>query len=560
MRNRESTSVNIGKVFSLALLVLPLIEGCSRLPSVNSKDSTVRGNTAYTSAGSGAGSAPVAPQLRRLSNFELNNTILSLLGDTSQSALTLPPDEESLGYTNGYNIGVNQLFLDQWQQLARQIAAQAVKTGSALQLQNASCLARSDSSVCADTFINDFGKLSFRRPLNANEKLELKKVFNTGLALGTFEQGQQILIETILIAPSFLYKTELGSGDTANVVAYELTPYELASQLSYALTGFPPDAALMASADSGAIRDKAEYSAQAQRLMQTDRGLGLWRDFIFHWLKISAVDSIQRSHSQWSDTLPKAFRAETEAFINHVMTAEQGSLVKLLGADYSFLDKQLAPFYGAGASNEKSPILTTTNPAERKGILTQASFLSVHAQVGGSSPVRRGLVVLQRLFCHNLPPPPPGVAVVPAANANGTTRDRFAAHSKDSSCQGCHSHLDPIGFAFENYDGLGVYRSQENGIAVDATGTLTGHGDADGAFNNALELVDRMAASKDVHECVTKQLFRYVMGRMETDGDEETLSQSLLEAETKGMDLRAAMLSIVNSDPFRQRLSGEQNQ
>ncbi len=531
-------------LISLGSLVL-MLGACGIIKSRSSRGS--RSQSALSA------SEPGTAQVRRLSKLELDNTIQRLTGDQRGLALQLPPDEEALGYTNGYNLSVSQLFLDQWQIMAGQIAAQVVAVGSKQQKQSASCRSGKNPETCAESFVLAFGKAALRRPLLDTEKTELLGLFAVGQKLGSFEQGMQLVVEALLLSPSFLYRTEIGAEGLGAGANYELTAFELAQNLAYTLTAFPPDETLMAAAENGALEGHDEFVAQARRLMASEEGQKFWHHFIFDWLKIAGVGSIQRSHPQWSDALPLAFRSETERFIDHIMQEEQGSLTKLLDADYSFVDSSLAKLYGIAEPSAGAPGLASLEGTGRRGILSQGAFLSVHAQIGGSSPVRRGVVILERLFCRTLPPPPPGVAMVPAEIPNGTTRDRFAAHSNNPSCQGCHSLIDPLGFAFENFDGLGVFRSQENGKNVDASGELLGRGDISGAFENSAELIAKLAVSEDIRSCVSKQLFRYALGRSETNADAATLDSSLQNAEAQGMDLREILFSLVNSDQFKQR-------
>ncbi len=535
--------------YSISLLFLILFLGCGRHSSKKSNSSlSSEVSSEYT------GSLAATGQMRRLSKIELDHTVSALLGHDGHLALLLPPDDESMGYTNGKNLGIVQLFIDQWQLFAQQIATTGTQSGSPLAREFEACLPAQGEAMCADRFIRSFGKKAFRRPLSDQEVSDFQKVYASGKILGTNLQGLELIVEACLLSPSFLYRTELGAEAVAVGATYDLSPYELASSLAYTLTSFPPDAELMEAADSGAILAADVLQKQAERLLASPRALNIWRDFVFEWLRIKQVDSINRLHPLFSSEMPAAFRQETEAFIDSVFTEGQGSLISLLDADYSFLNSKIAVVYDAPAPQGSAVSRVGLNAGERRGILTQGSFLGVHAQIAGSAPVRRGHVILERLFCENLPAPPPGVAVVPQEIPNATTRERFAAHSSQSSCQGCHVQMDAIGFAFEHYDGIGHFRTMENGKSVDATGALADTTAAPGSFSDAIELIDHIAQSERVHECVVKQMFRYSMGRHEGALDQLLIADSLSRASANAMDLRQALLAFVTSQQFKQRI------
>jgi hypothetical protein len=213
----------------------------------------------------------------------------------------------------------------------------------------------------------------------------------------------------------------------------------------------------------------------------------------------------------------------------------------------------LLKLYGATASSAADGT-TALDPSQRAGLLTQAAFLSAHAHANQTSPVHRGLAVRKNLLCTDLPDPPANVNNnPPAPDPNATTRQRFEQHRTDPSCAGCHQLLDPIGVGFENYDAIGAYRTQENGLAVDARGEVFGADATSGPFVGAIELAQRLSTSAQVRACVQKQWFRFALGRLEGADDACSLA-SVDRAFTAGdFNVKSLLLALVTSDAFRYR-------
>ena len=190
---------------------------------------------------------------------------------------------------------------------------------------------------------------------------------------------------------------------------------------------------------------------------------------------------------------------------------------------------------------------------QRSGVLTQASVMTVLATAEHTSPILRGKFVRERLLCEPIPPPPPGVIITPPkVDPKVTAKQRFAQHRADASCAGCHQLMDPIGFGFEHYDGVGRFRTAVDGaFPVDAVGELSGTGASDGPFDGAVELGARLASSEQVRRCVAAQWFRFALGRSERDGDASSLAAAYQAFEREGFDIRELVVAITRTDAFR---------
>src|SRR5258708_271495 len=242
--------------------------------------------------------------------------------------------------------------------------------------------------------------------------------------------------------------------------------------------------------------------------------------------------------------------AETDRFTDYVVRTGDGKLETLLTAPFSFItDKSLATLYGVTMPADPSKPVNL-NPAQRAGLLTQASVLAIQSHAEQSSPIRRGKMVREQLFCQTLSPPPPGVDLTPPKlDPNLSTRDRFDMHRKQTACAACHGLIDPIGYGFENYDGIGAFFSTEAGKAVDATGTLTGT-DVDGDFNGVLELSQKLSRSEMVRTCVAEKWFNFGMGRTFAPADACSMA-GIMNAFKKANNIRDLLVELVATDAFR---------
>lgn len=282
--------------------------------------------------------------------------------------------------------------------------------------------------------------------------------------------------------------------------------------------------------------------------------------FFSLWLYLDGVQTVEkdtRVYPQWSHALSAAWRRSLELYVLDVLQKE-GTLSGLLTANVLFTNDTMS-LYGA-ASPTGDFVRTQPTGSQRKGLLVQPGFLAFKALPDSSSPVRRGIFVLDRLACQPPPPPPAGAAIVPPApSTSATTRERFNAHSTDPNCYGCHQFIDPPGFTFEHYDGLGRWRDDENLHPIDATGGIVNAKEeglrtpVDGA--QALQQV--LADSRQVHDCLAKQVFSFALGRDAIEADRCTLTQVGDRFMNSGGNFKELMLAIAQSNAFRANTNPE---
>jgi len=498
-----------------------------------------------------AASAP----LSRLTRSEYARTVADLLGvDATSAAASFPPDES----TNGFEVGltVSPLLAEAYAKAAEQLATQSVNQ---LDLM-LPCDPQTDGEeACARSFVSQFGRRAFRRALDAGEVDDLMAIYTAGRTDGDFASGIALVIEASLSAPSFLYHAdELGPADAGGLV--RLSAFSTASRLSYLVWGSMPDDLLLEAAEKGELDSPAGLEKQAERMLSArpDAAKAGFREFYRQWLGLAGLDNMERDPTQFPDfdqEQAKTLRRSVEAQVDDLVWETNGNLGELLTSTNAFVNGSTASVFGVTSTGaDLESVALPEN--ERRGLLTHPALLALHSKPNQSDPVIRGKFVRERFLCQQLPPPPDNVAIVaPDPDPDLTTRERFAEHSDNPACVGCHRLMDPIGFGFEHYDALGRYRAEEQGLALDARGEVLDGEDASGKFNGALELSDKLAASDEVAECVATQFFRYALSRTETDDDLCSLAAVEKGFASAKLNLRALILEVVKSNAFRLRPS-----
>ncbi len=495
---------------------------------------------------------PGAALVRRLTQAQYNNTVRDLLGDTTHPADSFPPDETAGTFSNNASSQtVSPLLAQGYQQAAEALAAQAVTNKAKL----LPCDPSKGEDSCVRQFVQTFGKRAYRRVLTSAEIDALVALYTTNRQGATFDNGIQAVLEAVLNSASFLYLPEYGLPDQAKSGVVQLAPYEMASRLSYFLWNSMPDDALLEAADAGQLATIEQVVAQARRMVADSKARDATREFFDQWLSVKELESAGKdatTYPDYSSALRSSMLTETRAFLDHVMWQSDGRVETLLTAPFSFLDANTAKIYGVQAGGPLQK--TDLDPTQRAGVLTQPSLLAIFAKPNQSSPVQRGKFVRERFLCHPLPAPPPNlVTAPPEVKPGSTTRERFAEHDKDPACAGCHTLMDPIGFGFEHYDGIGKYRTTDQGISVNATGSVSAS-DVDGPFDGAPELARKLAQSETVKGCIATQWFRYTMGRGETDADKCSLSSATQAFAAAKYDMRELLVAITVTDAFRYRM------
>jgi hypothetical protein len=490
--------------------------------------------------------------LRRLTRTQYSHTARDLLGLPGDHASRLAADEKvGLFYSNANN-PVTELLVEQYMTTADELAAQVVQTQMATLVP---CdPATADPATCGAQFVDSFGLKAFRRPLLAEERALMLALFNAGLADGGFADGIERVVTATLQSPQLLYHLELGAPPAGSPEVVALDQFMLGSRLAYFLWDSTPDDELLRAAGAGELSSPEALSAQAQRLLSDPRAAETIASFHHQWLGTDHLNGLEKdaeAYPEFSPELRDAMSQETARFTDYVIRSGDGRLDTLFAAPFSFLDPPLAELYGVELPQGHDPLLPVQlDPTQRSGLLTHAGVLAVHSHANQGSPIRRGKMVRENLFCQPLAPPPPDADVTPPElDPNASTRERFEQHRADPQCAGCHSLIDPLGFAFENYDGIGAFRAMEAGKPIDASGEVRGT-DVDGTFVGVAALSQKLATSPQVRACVAQHWFNYALGRTKNDADTCSMN-ALTDAFAASNNIRDLLLALVTTDAFR---------
>ena len=486
-------------------------------------------------------------RVRRLTNIEYERSVDALVGAPEAVADRLPPDVRQDGYTPNHEQTVPSSWGSAVDAVARDVAHRTVTRRLA---ELAPCAERSAPNCAAD-FVDTIGRRAWRRPLEAVERASLLAAFEEGRREGGFAAGAEVVLTALLESPSFLYVTELGPGGPGGSVV-RLTPYEVASLLSYTLRGAPPDEPLMKAAASGALSIADGREAEARRLLALSDTRKQFRRFVLEWLEVDGLARTAKSDELFPayEDVKERMVAETSAFADEVMVFAGGSVGALLDARFASVDPDMARFYGLKTWGARASLAKT----RRAGVLQQASFLAAHAHEDGTSPVKRGDFVLRKLLCTRIPRPSEvGIetSFPPPAPAK-TTRERFSVHSENPACRSCHENLDALGYTFESFDAVGAAQTADHGKSVDTRARVT-IGDQTVTFGDSLELTEFLARDPDVSDCYSRQAFRYFTGQ--SDPKIEAELRSIARALPDGVagNLFEQLIAYVRSDLFVER-------
>jgi hypothetical protein len=495
--------------------------------------------------------APVAAApvpLRRLTNEEYDNTVRDLLGDATRPADGFPPDETVGGFENNTVSPVTQALVERYMDAAEGIATRAARRLETL----APCPTTPPPVACGSSFIDAFGRLAFRRPLEDAERSALLAIYTGKAARSGHARAIQLVVAAILESPQFLYRLEPA---VPAVATRPLTGYEIATRLSFFIWASTPDPALLDAAASGALRTPEGVARAARRLLADPRATDGIRSFHRQWLELRVLDTGSRDpvlYPAFTPELKAAMVEETLRFSAHAVLAGGDGVTTLLTSTKSFVDPALAKLYGIPAPRADGFTLVDLPPSQRAGLLTQASLMSVLAGAEETSPILRGKFVREKLLCEAIKPPPPDIDIRPPRfDPKLTKKQRFIQHRTDPSCSYCHDAMDPTGFGFEHYDAVGAWRTVDGAFPVDASGEVSGSADADGPFDGAVALATRLAASPQVRRCIATQWFRAAMGRVERPEDAPSRDAAYKAFARAGFDVRELIVAIASSDAFR---------
>jgi hypothetical protein len=402
-----------------------------------------------------------------------------------------------------------------------------------------------------------FANRAFRRPVKPEEVERCLALYDAAEKKGQrFELRVRAALYRVLVSPHFLFRVELDPAGLPPGTTYAINEYELASRLSYFLWNSMPDDELFSLAEQGKLRQNLE--GQVRRMVKDPKSQSFLHGFAEQWLTLRKLDLASPDPNLFPDftpTLREAMIRESLLFFEALVREDRG-ITDLLDADFTFVDEELARHYGiAGVKGQE--FVRVKTPAHRGGILTHASILTLASNATRTSPVKRGKFVLEQLLNTPPPPPPPDLNIPELEDQKqlkGTLRQQMEQHRANPICASCHQRMDPIGFAFENFDAVGVWREKDAGAPVDASGVLP-----DGRkFDGPAGLRKILRADKQVFvRCVVEKMLTYALGRGLESYDRLAVNKILSAVGKEDDRFSALLIEIVRSDPFQKRTTPE---
>lgn len=498
--------------------------------------------------------------MRRLTQDQYRNVIADVFGPDVNIAGRMDPDVRKDGLLQ---IGATEATftpgnLEQYDALARGIAAEvlAEKRRASFMPCAPKDPAAADTA-CATDVLTAAGRLLFRRPLTKEETAGYVALTDAATAkLGDFYKGLEFGLASLLVAPDFLFQKDEVEADPDAKGAYRLDAYSKASRISFLLWNSAPDDILLAAAESGELGTQKGLERQVDRMIKSPKLEAGLRGFFSDFLQFTLFESLAKdpviypkfSQSVAADAKEQTLRTVTDYLVagndyRDLFTSRKTYLTRALGVVYrvpvpATTDAEWLPYEFA----KDDP---------RSGLLTQLSFTAMYAHPGRSSPTLRGKAIREVLLCQPVPVPPVNVdftAFEEDSHGNSvlkTTRERLAKHATDPACAGCHKITDPMGLALENFDGLGVYRTTENGVAIDTSGELDGV-----KFTDAKGLGEAMRNNPRVAGCLVEKVYAYGLGSLPSKGDKPFVDYLKAQFEKDGYKVTELLRAIATQEAF----------
>lgn len=513
---------------------------------------------------------PGPRRMALLTRSQYINTLSELLPETLTlpSRSQLPMDIKVDGFANVGNgtTTVTPTAIEQYEAAARDVAARLFSTCAHhsdinqpvcdwWRERRATFMSCEDGRLtedCVKAWIGRFGRMAWRRPLSEAEINQLVELYRTvGHQFSNAWRGVEFVLVTLLQSPYMLYRIEYGEPDP-DAAHWRYTGYEMASRLAFALWDRGPDDALLDAAASGALLTDDGLAEQVDRLLDDSRARDGLRRFVNDYLALDQVWATSKdttTYPELTDTL-RGFMQEELRKLFEDSVIEDKSFLDLFDTRTTYLNKDLAAFYNVPGPEEGWVQSEFPDSAQRDGWLARAAILLANSHSVRTSPTRRGLFIRQNILCQSIGSPPPDVPNTLDEETDEqprTLRQQLEqTHAKDTVCAGCHQRMDPLGFAFENFDAIGKYRDLDHGLPVDADTELDGV-----AVSGAPGLGAALKDHSETAACFVRRLFRFATGRVEAKTETRSLKSLTSFFGQEGFRIKALLRQLVMSDAFR---------
>ena len=456
-------------------------------------------------------------------------------------------------------ISVTQSGLEQYDGMARTIAAQVVATRGVIPCKPAAEKAPDDA--CAAKFLATVGRLLYRRPISDLElKAQVGAAHAAAARLKSFSGGVELSLAAMLASPQFLFRREVAEPDPAHPGAYRLDAYSKASKLSFLLWNSGPDLQLLSAAEGGEIASPKGVARQVDRMLASPRLEAGARAFFTDMLAFDDFETLAKDakiYPQFSLEVNRDAAEETLRTITDILITRRGDYRDIFTTKKTFLTPVLASVYTVPlprtdlANGEPEAWVPFEFPADdpRAGILMHISFVALHSHAGRSSPTIRGKALREVILCQKVPDPPGNVNFTVVQDTSNpiykTARERVSAHATEAMCTGCHKLTDPLGLALENLDGGGGFRLMENGVPIDTSGAMDGKN-----FANGAELGQVIHDSRAATSCLVNRVSSYALGKPALSADADWLRALEQDFSKNGYRFTALLRRIATSDEF----------
>ncbi len=498
---------------------------------------------------------PAAPVLPRLTRTQFANVVTDVFGE----GLAIPPQLEPDNAIDGLlSVGASiasvssrgvELYEDAARSLARQVVEKPERLGDLLPCK----LADASQANCLQTLVARLAPRLWRRPATAEEAAAIVAIgAKAASVLGSEKDGVEYALLAMLQSPNLLYRSEIGEPDPANKGGRRLTAYELAGKVALVLWAGAPDEALLAKAADGSLHDAKVLRAEAERMLADPRAKRAVRAFASEWLHLDALDGLNKDpkiFKHFSADLGASAREETLRTVEWLVFDQKADMRELLTTRTTFVDRRLAAIYDVPAAvADGFGQVTLPAAGQRRGFLGHVSFLGTRSHPVSSSATLRGVFIREALLCEEVPLPPSNLnTAIPEPSSNAPTlKDRLLEHMLNPSCNGCHSYTDPPGFGLEPFDGIGRFRTHDNGAPIDATGTIDGE-----SFDGPAELAATVAGNPRYRRCLVEKVYSFANGRKVKAGVQGALDRLEDAFQQDGMRLDALLIDVVSDPSFR---------